>query len=172
MCNVVFMISGKHFRIAFSIHSPSLENCTDTRVTVAATSHACSPYAEICVIILQPNSILCFSSQHILRGEGLSGWYKQPIVFFPLLTCLLNAFPLCDIPLCGGREAERARWWVQEHALQTAYIKISAEPSHAKSSNVSSYTPIAPQHAGCLLNWYVVSRTHKKGGNSAFFVQQ
>lgn len=82
MCNVVFMISGKHFRIAFSIHSPSLENCTDTRVTVAATSHACSPYAEICVIILQPNSILCFSSQHILRGEGLSGWYKQPIVFF------------------------------------------------------------------------------------------
>lgn len=42
-------------------------------------------------------------------------------------------------------ERERASWWVEEHAFQTAYIKISSEPLHAKSAVVSSYTPSLPQ---------------------------
>lgn len=88
---------------------------------------------------------LCFSRQHIAKGKGFSHRYKQRWCFSSPIDSRTHAFPLCDIPLCGERERERASSWVEEHAFQTACIKISSEPPpHAKSMVVSSYTPSPP----------------------------
>lgn len=135
----------QHLWIGFGIYSSSLESGTDTRVSAAATVHACLPWAEICIDNLQWSCVLCFSSQQISKGRGFFLLMHTADSVFPPLTRILTAFPLCDIPLCGEREAEGAWLWVEEHALQTAYIKISAHnPVMPKAQLCPHIPPLLP----------------------------
>lgn len=125
--------------IGFGIHTSSLENGTDTTLNVAATIHARPLCAEIFIFILQRNCVFSLFqwSAYCKRRRLLI--QTADSVCFPI-DSLSQAFPLCDIPLCE----DRASPWVQEHAFQTAYMKISSEPRHAKSRIVSSNTPSLP----------------------------
>lgn len=126
--------------IGFGIYCSSLENGTDTALNVAATIHARPLCAEIFIFILQRKCVFFFvSAVSILQKGKASLIQTADSVCFPI-DSQSQAFPLCDIPLCG----ERASPWVQEHAFQTAYMKISSEPRHAKSRIVSSNTLSLP----------------------------
>lgn len=114
---------------------------------------------------------LCFSGQHIAKGKAflidtnsrwcfLSYWLADSRVSFVWHSFVWRETRRESLIMCGGACFSNN---MHEDLIRTQ--------SCQKHNRVLIY-PFAASDAGCLLNWYVGSGTHKKGGNSAFFVQQ
>ncbi len=132
-----------------------------------ATHHCC---CHACLLFLCWN--VHFRCATELRSCSFVSANVDCFVFFYWLADSCVSFVWHSF-VRGERERERESLIMSGRACFSNSINgdLIRTSSCQKHYRVLIY-PTAASHADCLLNWYVGSGTHRKGGNHAFFVQQ